>query len=599
MENVSSHLDSDQYYQHVDQVLTQINIFCTAGSGWVIRRLIDIKLCNYRPLRPGSFIPTPRLLQPLRRTVLNIKNFADGLCFIYCILAALFPVSNNQERPKKYTRYLKKLRFNKERLPMPLSQIPRFEKDNNVKINVYTFEEPRTIYPAYLTKIKGGGKPINLLVLNDDKKSHFCLIKNLDRLLKTLLRSDRTANSKNNLRKFCERRLQSVARTKMQQHRQLCLNQQPLMIEITPEGATTEFTSWHKTTKCPFVIYADLEAFNVRTDNCEDVVSDYQHGDLNSGAAATHVIEQQHPCSFGAVLVDVRDGKVAHEMFYRGENCIKQFLDTMRHWLRWTAVERQRHRKLQMTEVARQLMIDNWVEPCCICESKFSLDDDVEIKVVHHCHLTGKVIGVAHSKCNLKVTAGSFVPIFFHNLSRYDSHHIIKNLKLEDKEELSVIARTEETFISFSIKVPIRTYFDKCGKEKTIKHELRFLDSMNFMASSLDALSKTLEEQDLRILRSGFQHLNDKDFRKISKKRTSHIAFLTAKKNSTPHFLHLAVSGKTPLPGKLIFQSSKITKRCRFTIYWTAKTLETITMPTSKLMFLFSLTFLKNSEMFA
>ena len=133
-------------------------------------------------------------------------------------MAALFPVSNNQVRPKKHTRHLKKLTFNKERMPMPLSQIPRFEKDNNVKINVYAFEDPRPICPAYLTKIKGRGKPINLLLLNDDEKSHFCLIKNLDRLLKTLLRSDRTANLKNNLRKFCERCLQSVARTKMQQH---------------------------------------------------------------------------------------------------------------------------------------------------------------------------------------------------------------------------------------------------------------------------------------------------------------------------------------------------------------------------------------------
>ena len=166
-------------------------------------QLIDIKICNYRPLRPGSLIPTSRLLQPLRRTVLNIKNFADGLCFIDCVLVALFPVRNNQERSKRYTRHLKKLMFNKERMPMPLSQIPRFEKENRVKINVYAFEEPRTIYPAYRTKIKRGGKPINLLLLNDDKKSHFCLLKNLDRLLKTILRSERTASSKNSLRKLC------------------------------------------------------------------------------------------------------------------------------------------------------------------------------------------------------------------------------------------------------------------------------------------------------------------------------------------------------------------------------------------------------------
>ena len=110
---------------------------------------------------------------------------------------------------------------------------------------------------------------------------------------------------------------ESVARTKMRQHRQLCIDQQPLMIEMPPKGAITEFKSWHKTTKCPFVIYADLEAFNVKTDDCGDVLSKYQHGALNSGAAATHVIEQQYPCSFGAVLVDVRDGKVAKETFYR------------------------------------------------------------------------------------------------------------------------------------------------------------------------------------------------------------------------------------------------------------------------------------------
>ena len=38
------------------------------------------------------------------------------------------------------------------------------------------------------------------------------------------------------------------------------------------------------------------------------------------------------------------------------------------------------------------------------------------------------------------------------------------------------------------------------------------------MGSSLDALSKTLEQEDLRILRSGFQHLNDDNFSNIAKK---------------------------------------------------------------------------------
>ena len=69
---------------------------------------------------------------------------------------------------------------------------------------------------------------------------------------------------------------------------------------------------------------------------------------------------------------------------------------------------------------------------------------------------------------------------------------------------------------------------------------------MNFMASSLDALSKTLEQEYIRILRSGFRHLNDNDFREIAKKRTSYIAISTAKKSSTPPLLYIAWSGETP-----------------------------------------------------
>ena len=124
-------------------------------------------------------------------------------------------------------------------------------------------------------------------------------------------------------------------------------------------------------------------------------------------------------------------------------------------------------------------------------------------------------------------------------------------MTLEDKEELSVIARTEETYISFSIKVPIRTYFDKRGKEKTSKHELRFLDSMNFMTSSLDALSKTLEQEDLRILRSGFQHLNDNDFRKIAKKAYLPYSYLDSHEKFNAPFPVFGMGWRNTLTGKI------------------------------------------------
>ena len=141
-----------------------------------------------------------------------------------------------------------------------------------------------------------------------------------------------------------------------------------------------------------------------------------------------------------------------------------------------------------------------------------------EEKVVHHCHLTGTVLGVAHSACNLAVTVGSFLPVLFHNLSRYDAHHIVKYLVLEENEILSAISRTEETFISFSVQVPVKTYINKCGVEKIVRNEIRFLDSFSFMASGLDSLAQTLQDGDLKLLRSHFAQYSDADFERIRSK---------------------------------------------------------------------------------
>ena len=123
METVSRKLTSEEYYSLVDQIMTQINIFCTGGSGWVIDRMksLDVKINKYSPLRPATYIPTPKKLESLRRSILNIKNLSDSFCFIYCVLAALFPVRKNQQRPSSYRSHFDDLNFNKRTMPMPLS----------------------------------------------------------------------------------------------------------------------------------------------------------------------------------------------------------------------------------------------------------------------------------------------------------------------------------------------------------------------------------------------------------------------------------------------------------------------------------------------
>jgi hypothetical protein len=64
----------------------------------------------------------------------------------------------------------------------------------------------------------------------------------------------------------------------------------------------------------------------------------------------------------------------------------------------------------------------------------------------------------------------------FHNLRGYDSHHIIRELANDaEPDDIDCIANTSEKYLSFTLK-----------KQGTVP--LRFIDSVQFMASSLQEL---------------------------------------------------------------------------------------------------------------
>ena len=96
--------------------------------------------------------------------------------------------------------------------------------------------------------------------------------------MKVLLRSPATVRSKNNIKKFCERCLQSIAREKIKLHKSLCEHHQPQVIEIPKDGSTVKFENWQKIFKCPCVVYADLQALDVRTDSFESVEVLFENG---------------------------------------------------------------------------------------------------------------------------------------------------------------------------------------------------------------------------------------------------------------------------------------------------------------------------------
>ena len=96
-------------------------------------------------------------------------------------------------------------------------------------------------------------------------------------------------------------------------------------------------------------------------------------------------------------------------------------------------------------------------------------------------------------------------PIFFHNLSGYDSHLFIKNLG-KTQGNIKCIPNNEERYISFSKDIKVYSYTDKETRDDVyINHEMRFLDSCKFMASSLDNLSSNLDKEQFTNLNSMYK----------------------------------------------------------------------------------------------
>ena len=95
-------------------------------------------------------------------------------------------------------------------------------------------------------------------------------------------------------------------------------------------------------------------------------------------------------------------------------------------------------------------------------------------KVLDHCHITGQFCGSAHSSCNIQLRINPktiAIPVIFHNLQGYDGHLVMQSISKSDGK-LSCIPNNMEKYISFQVR------------------QLRFIDSFQFLQTSLDKLVK-------------------------------------------------------------------------------------------------------------
>ena len=126
---------------------------------------------------------------------------------------------------------------------------------------------------------------------------------------------------------------------------------------------------------------------------------------------------------------------------------------------------------------------------CHICLKGFKEDNP---KVRDHCHYTGSYRGPAYRICNLRYKIHHYFPIVFHNLSRYDAHLFVRQLgKKFYMGKIGVIAESKDKYISFNTDVVVDMY-EESGEVKEKKIQLRFIESIRFMANILDSLTNNL-----------------------------------------------------------------------------------------------------------
>ena len=102
---------------------------------------------------------------------------------------------------------------------------------------------------------------------------------------------------------------------------------------------------------------------------------------------------------------------------------------------------------------------------CFICLEEF-LDDR---GAVHRDHAISRIFGLAHDQCCLRQRTQSFIPAFFHNLSKYDSHDLIRKVVLESIEKKQwylAVMKTTSLSVYISQKVATR-------KQRFINHKIR------------------------------------------------------------------------------------------------------------------------------
>ena len=469
------------------QILNIIAQWISEGSGWTIQLIENhyINIVNYNPLKGSSYIELPQELRNSAKGLINMKN-KDNECFRWCHIRHLNPQDKDPQRIKKTDKqYIEKLDYSSIEFPVTVKQINKIEKQNNICINLFGYEEKQK-FPIYISKEKYQDH-MELLLITEGENKHYVLIKEFN---KFMFRQNKHEHKKH----FCMYCLQCFSREDvLTEHKNNCISiNGKQSINMPEKGDKVYFKNHHKQLPVPFVIYADFEALTEKIQGCRP----------NNEKSYTEAYQKHTDCGYGYKVVCCYDDKYSKPVqIHRGENAVHKFMENMLKEVNWCKSQMKKHfnKPLKMT-MENEIDFKKAIK-CHICDQQYT---DKDIRVRDHCHITGKFRGSAHQDCNLKLRIkpdNIKIPVIFHNLRGYDSHFIMQQIGEIAKKHAYKNKRGEECHMNINC---IPNNMEKYLAFMLGNH-LVFLDSLQFMNSSLDNLIKNLPDEAFKYTKQEFE----------------------------------------------------------------------------------------------
>ena len=478
--------DIKSLYEDIkNQIDRQVDLLQdTEGSGWEFEELdnIDILTVGFDPLRASKWIPLPKKIKD-KKAVINIKNDDDN-CFMWCVARAISPTEHNAHRiDKKLKEAAKTLNMKGIRAPTPIEDIHKFENQNPdfsiVDLGFNKYDNIIVLKDSKYT-IERKNFVLLLMIKDEDKNTHYTLVNNDSRLL-----SDQFSKHKegkficwNCINFFNEKE-------KFLIHREYCKNNNPCIIKMPEEGSFIKFKKHQHTKKYPFAVYADIESLTTKI----------EYADVNPEISYTTKVQKHEPISYCFRFVSFNQSVIENRTVkYTGEDAMEHMVIELEYLVSLIYKIPQAKPIFGREEKIIQASSDH----CYLCRKNFATKED---KLKDFNYYTGEYLGACHYSCQSKQP--NFIPIFFHNLSNYDSHLFIKNLASRvSGERISVIPNNEQKYISYTkeslvdiikgeeiIEEDVKV---KIEKDKKIFFKLRFVDSLKFLGCSLSTLANNL-----------------------------------------------------------------------------------------------------------